>query len=234
MVEDPKTRPELLARRMEMTILRDQLSPGDSLGTLASWAKETGYSMPTVREAVRITTERGTIIARPGRTGGLFVAENEPVLAATRGLAEVYQNIKHSVGLTTGDLRAVLAALDPLIASEAAMWRTDGNIEDLMDAADAVEAAATPREFHQAAEALLHRVSQITPNAWLTVTYLSHATLALRLDESADDHASPSEGTKSEAQRYRRLVRAIAAGDSATAAAVAATLRPAPPARRRP
>ena len=181
---------------------------------------------------MRITTERGTIIARPGRTGGLFVAENEPVLAATRGLAEVYQNIKHSVGLTTGDLRAVLAALDPLIASEAAMWRTDGNIEDLMDAADAVEAAATPREFHQAAEALLHRVSQITPNAWLTVTYLSHATPALRLDESADDHAS--EGTKSEAQRYRRLVRAIAAGDSATAAPVAATLRPAPPARRRP
>lgn len=211
---------------MEMTILRDQLAPGDSLGTLTSWAKETGYSMPTVREAVRITTERGTIVARPGRSGGLFVAENEPVLTATRSLAELYQNINHSVGLSTDDLRTVLAALDPLIASEAATWRTDGNIEELMDAADAVDAAATPEAFHQAAEALLHRVSQITPNAWLTVTYLSHATLALRLEESGDATDSTVVDPSGDAPRYRRLVRAIAAGDSTTAAAIAATLRP--------
>ena len=87
----PRSRAEQLAAAIDQRIHDQGLQPGDPVGTLQSLRDESGYARSTVSEAVRLLRERGILEIRPGRSGGLFVAEPTPVVRLRHTLLTVHE-----------------------------------------------------------------------------------------------------------------------------------------------
>jgi GntR family transcriptional regulator, transcriptional repressor for pyruvate dehydrogenase complex len=65
---------ERIAHEIRLYLERNDLQPGDRIGTEKELAREFGVSRPTLREAVRLLTGTHLIRVSQGRTGGIFVA----------------------------------------------------------------------------------------------------------------------------------------------------------------
>jgi DNA-binding FadR family transcriptional regulator len=72
-VDNPK-RAEQIATELEGSILAGRWLPGDRIGNEASLAADHAVSRWTMREAIAILEQAGTVVARRGASGGLFVA----------------------------------------------------------------------------------------------------------------------------------------------------------------
>ena len=198
----PRSRAEQLAAAIDQRIHDQGLQPGDPVGTLQSLRDESGYARSTVSEAVRLLRERGILEIRPGRSGGLFVAEPTPVV-----------RLRHTLLHQAGVIRA--ATLEELIDVGAARCRTAADVDDLRALVADMEAAGDWDAFMRANWALHSRIAQITPNEMAravytgTLGYLS-STASSRFD--SDDPAAAAY----RAERHRvhaQLVEAIADGD---------------------
>lgn len=219
-LDGPRSRSEQLAAAIDQRIRDQQLQPGESVGTLQSLRDETGYARSTVSEAVRLLRERGILEIRPGRSGGLFVAQPTPVVRLRHTLLTVHE--QPSTVLDAIELRD---HLEELIDIGAARCRTAADVADLRRLLAQMEAARDWDGFMRANWALHARIAEITPNAMAravytgTLGYLS-STASSRFD--AEDPAAAAY----RAERHRvhaALVDAIEAGDvEAVRAAVAA------------
>ncbi|WGW11900.1 FCD domain-containing protein [Saxibacter everestensis] len=216
---EPRSRAEQLAEAIDQRIRERGLGPGDPVGTLQSLRQESGYARSTVSEAVRLLRERGILEIRPGRSGGLFVADGGPVVRLRRTLLTVGE--QPSAVLDAIELRE---HLEELIAVGAARCRTAADIEDLRTLLGRMEGAASWDEFMHANWTLHERIAEIVPNQMARAVYigtLGHLSgTSSRFD--SDDPAAVAYRT----HRHRvhaELVDAIAAGDlEAVAAAVRA------------
>ncbi len=65
---------ERIAHEIRLYLERNDLKPGDRIGTEKELAREFGVSRPTLREGVRLLTGTHLIRVSQGRTGGIFVA----------------------------------------------------------------------------------------------------------------------------------------------------------------
>lgn len=206
----PRSRAEQLATAIDQRIHDQDLQPGDLVGTLQSLRDESGYARSTVSEAVRLLRERGILEIRPGRSGGLFVAEPTPVVRLRHTLLTVHE--QPSTVLDAIELRD---HLEELIDVGAARCRTAADVDDLRALVADMEAAGDWDAFMRANWALHSRIAQITPNEMAravytgTLGYLS-STASTRFD--SDDPAASAYRAERH-QVHAQLVEAIADGD---------------------
>ncbi|MCZ9339711.1 FCD domain-containing protein, partial [Streptomyces sp. TRM76130] len=120
---------------------------------------ETGYAYSTVSEAVRLLRDRGVLEIRPGRGGGLFVADRGPVVRLRHTLLEVRDE-----PATVADAIELRDHLEVLIDVGAARCRTEDDVVDLRARLEHMRAAADWDGFLRANWALHERIARISPN----------------------------------------------------------------------
>ncbi|MBA2951216.1 FadR/GntR family transcriptional regulator [Streptomyces himalayensis] len=208
------TRAEQLAAALESRIRG--LNPGSPVGTIEEIRQESGLARATVSEAVRLLRDRGVIVIRPGRGGGLFVADQSPVVR----LRHTLLGVAGEPG-TVADAIELRNHLEELIAVGAARCRGEDDLPPLRSCLDDMEAAPDWDAFMRANWALHERIAQLCPNAMARAVYrgtLGHLT-------SSTARAADRDADAYRARRLRihaDLVEAIAAGDEdAVRAAVA-------------
>ncbi|MHA7220408.1 FadR/GntR family transcriptional regulator [Arthrobacter sp. MDT1-48-3] len=208
----PRSRADHLAAALEERIRAQSLEPGTLVGTLPSLREETGYARATVSAAVRLLRERGVLEIRPGRAGGLFVAETSPVVRLRHTLLTVGE--QPSAVIDAIELRE---HLEELIDVGAARCRSNEDISELRLLVANMESSADWNGFMRANWALHERIAAICPNAMARAVYigtLGHLSSASsRFDE---DEAAAAAYRADRLRVHAELVEAIANGDIAT------------------
>lgn len=216
---EPLTRAEALAADIETMISDRGLGPGDLIGTMEEFRDRSGYGRATISEAARLLNDRGSVEIRPGRGGGLFVAQSNPIVRLRHTLLTVRR-----MPTTVADAIAVREALEPLISGDAAQHRTKQDISDLRKLLTALRRATTGIDrFMRANWALHERIAEITPNHVAKAVYLSMTRFINDLSEHADsdDTSRTADYLRLRLEVHTELVEAIVAGDlTRTAAAV--------------
>ncbi|MFI5682943.1 FadR/GntR family transcriptional regulator [Streptomyces sp. NPDC051636] len=148
-----------------------QAEPGARLGTKEELRAKCGVSVGTFNETLRLLQARALVTVRPGPGGGLFAAEQSPmvrlghsVLALDSGASDVSEAVR------------IRNALDPLLIEDALWHASPADIQDMriplremQDAADAED----PDAFIRANWRLHARIAAVSPNTLLRSLYLS-------------------------------------------------------------
>lgn len=207
----PRSRAEELAASLEGTMRANDMKPGDLVGTLDQLRSETGFARSTVSEAVRLLRERGLLEIRPGRGGGLFVAEPNPVVRLRHTLLSVGDSVP-----SVKDAIQLRETLEEFIAIEASRFRNEADIRRLRTDLRAMKASTDDwNSFMQANWKLHEHIAEICPNEMAkavyrsTLGYLSQAASS-RLDEQSEGMSAYRKGRY---QVHEELVEAIANAD---------------------
>lgn len=154
---------------IEAIISRDRLPAGHRIGTKQDLYEQFGVAPATLGEAMRVLRGRGVIEVRPGPGGGIFVANQSPLIRLAHSVLQLRED-----GATVNEVVGVLDALDEAVVHDAVLNRSDADLAAL----DALmtELAAV---WHDPIEGLhcnwrLHRrIAEISPNAVLRTFYLN-------------------------------------------------------------
>jgi GntR family transcriptional regulator, transcriptional repressor for pyruvate dehydrogenase complex len=223
------TRAEQLVAAIERRILEEALAPGTFLGTRESLRQESGLAKSTINEAVRLLAERGLVTVRPGRGGGLFVAEKNTVVRLRHTLLSVPAGSS-----AVADVIEVRDALEPLVATVAARHSTDADAEVLRWHVERLRRAARAGDdeaFISANWSLHEAIAKIGPNEYLRAVYLgamhtiSDTPTSARLEHRVDKARYLGQ----RAGHHAELVEAIISGDPQRVA-VAVSVHGQPPA----
>lgn len=156
----PLTRAQHLADEIERTIRQRNMQPGTRVATMEELREQTKLARSTISEAARLLAERGGIEIRPGRGGGLFVVERDPVVRLRHTLLSV-----PSGSATVADAIAVREALEELIDVDAAKHRSVADCADLDKAVTRLRRTVKhPDQFLRRNWELHERIALITPN----------------------------------------------------------------------
>lgn len=209
------TRPPALAQRLaseiEELIGTRGLRSGDRIATMEELRAQTGYGKATIGETTRLLTERGSVEVRPGRGGGVFVAQASPTVRMRQTLLTVPQG-----ATTVADAIAVRNALEELIALEAAAHRTDVDVRDLEACLAVMRSASDDLEqFLHANWSLHERIAAITPNDLARAIYIGLMRTITELSVKADREvdSTPSNYLVQRLAVHEELVAAIRLGD---------------------
>jgi DNA-binding FadR family transcriptional regulator len=221
------TRAEQLVAAVERRIAEEALPAGAFVGTRESLRLESGLAKSTVNEAVRLLAERGLVAVRPGRGGGLFVAEQSAVVRLRHTLLSVPAGSS-----AVADVIEVRDALEPLVAATAARHCTSADAAILRGHARRLREtsrAGDDPEFLAVNWSLHEAIARIGPNEYLQAVYLgtlrpiSGTSTSARLESRVDKVRYLRE----RAEVHAELVEAIIAGDlPRVAAAVSAHCQP--------
>src|SRR5579875_1658087 len=177
-----------LADDLKALILRGGLEPGSRLPNLDDLVRQSGYSVATAREALRILEREGLVEVRRGMGGGVFVRRPD------------YENIARSLRLilrfnrdTPGTLLEARRELEALCARLAAERISQEELEALRvsveadtQSPDSVTAARENLVFHLGVvRATRNAVLQVLVEALRSFLYYSRDKIA----EAVDAHA---------------------------------------------
>src|SRR5919199_1123851 len=190
-----RTRAEQLAAALDARIRSQGLTSGAPLGTLHSLRAETGFAYATVSEAVRLLRDRGVLEIRPGRGGGLFVADRGPVVRLRHTLLSVAEEPG-----TVADAIELRDHLEVLIDVGAARHRSKRDLTDLRRLLRQMRAAPHWDGFMRANWALHERIAAISPNAMARAVYTSTLGHLNTGSSRLDDQSSAA--TDYRADRY--------------------------------
>lgn len=211
-------RAESLADLITSRIHDAGLAEGDRIGDLEQLRQMTGLGRSTVSAAVRLLRERGVVEIRPGRLGGLFVAQVDSVVRLRHTLLSVKEAVP------VADAIEVREHLEPLVDIDASRYCTAADHAELKSALATLRAAADQPSTFVAANWALHRRiaaicrNRIAADMYLTMLdYVSDAAETIDTDEN-HWHAYAAERY----QVHEDLVAAIRAADEAAIAAVVA------------
>jgi GntR family transcriptional repressor for pyruvate dehydrogenase complex len=150
---------ERVANRLLETIVSAQLGPGDRLPSERLLADQFAVSRTVIREAVRSLAGQGIIEARPGR--GLTVTAVKA--SAVRQSLSLFVQGNDSIDYPK--VHEVRALLEVQVAGLAARRVTDGEIEQLRDVCDRMEAVLDDNEAASRYDVEFHRMlAAITRN----------------------------------------------------------------------
>lgn len=200
-------RPQALAQAIEEEITARGFEPGTRLGTKAELRERFGVASTTVNEAVRVLENRGSVLAKPGPGGGVFVAERSNWLA----LSQLVLDFKSSA-VAVAEILAVRDSLETLIASEAATHQRKRDLVALGRLIDAMAHHAHDPAAYLARNWAFHRrVAQLCANAFARRLYEGLLDFA-EADLAHVEGRGPFDGTAN-VQTHRDLLDAIAARD---------------------
>jgi DNA-binding FadR family transcriptional regulator len=213
-----RTRAESLAADIEARITEQGLEPGAPFGTLDDIREQSKFARSTVSEAVRLLSDRGILEVRPGRGGGLFVAQTNPVVRLRHMLLRVREK-----PTPVADAIAVREALESLVDVEAARHRSPSDISDLKKLIQAMKRSGKDPESYMHSNWALHeRIGAITPNHLLSATYLGTTRYIADSSEHVESDDQVGDYLKKRIDLHVELVEAIIAGDAERTAEVAA------------
>jgi DNA-binding FadR family transcriptional regulator len=205
---DALSRAEQLAAAVQRRVREDALTPGSPLGTIDDLQRASGFSRPTVGEAVRLLRDRGVVRIKPGRGGGLFVAERGPVVRLRHTLLSVDEE-----PTTVAEAIELRDHLELLIDLGAARRRSEYDVADLRALVAEMGEAGDWQEFMTVNWALHERIADISPNAMARAVYVG--TLG-HITGSSASYADGADSAAYRAERHRvhaDLVEAIASGE---------------------
>ncbi len=135
---------EGIVRQIEQRILDGALKAGDRFPSERELAEQFGVSRTAVREAMKVLREKGLTESFPGR--GAFV---------TNGTSRA---VRHSLGLMmkieqgegAENIVEVREIIEPAIAAQAALRRTDDHLAAMQDALAIMESTDDPSAFIEA------------------------------------------------------------------------------------
>jgi DNA-binding FadR family transcriptional regulator len=155
----------------ELIALAEVAAPGARLGSREELRARCEVSVGTFNEAMRIAQSRGIITVRPGPGGGVFAADQSPlvrlgnsVLALDASQTPVAEAIR------------IRDALDPLLIEDALWYASPADIAAMREVLADMAAAATaqePDQFVRANWALHARIAAVSPHAMLRSLYVN-------------------------------------------------------------
>lgn len=207
----PRSRADQLAETLLQHIRRSGLGPGDRLGTLDEIRAEVGFARTTVSEAVRLLRERGVLEIRPGRGGGLFVADETPVVRMRHTLLSAQGS-----ELAVAEAVELREALEEPIALSAAAHCTPADGERLRAAAAAMAGCGHDfDEFIRLNWGLHGLIAELSPNSMMSAVYTSCLGYLTRSGGSYDEAGAVSDYIETRAAVHAELVEAILSADTA-------------------
>ena len=117
---------DVLANHLRETILRGELSEGESLPPERELVIQTGLSRGSVREALRMLAVEGLVRTRQGRLGG-----NVVTLPGNESMANTINQFVRGRKLPLHSLQETRDVLEPALARLAAEHRTDDDVKTL-------------------------------------------------------------------------------------------------------
>lgn len=187
------------------------MQPGTRVATMDELREQTKLARSTISEAARLLVERGTVEIRPGRGGGLFVAQADPVVRLRHTLLSV-----PSGSTTVADAIAVREALEELIDVDATRHRSVADCADLDKALARLQRAVKRPELFLRRNWELHeRIALITPNNIARGVYVGTlrciSERPARVEEASTD--TGERYLERRLQIHTDLVQAIVSGD---------------------
>lgn len=205
----PLSRPEALASKLAELMIEQNKKPGDFIGTLSDLQNTTGFALATVTSAVKLLRERGVMEIRPGRDGGLFVAEPSAVVK----LRHTLLTIRHSSESVTDALQ-VRESLEPLVVQSATESRTDSDVAELRVLLTKLENTRNSFANFMDINWSIHlRIAQICSNELAKNLYIG--LLEYVKSETAEFATDDTDWTKNFDHRiavHKKLIDAIASG----------------------
>lgn len=201
-------------QRLLQTIRLGVVAPGESLPSERDLAVRLGVSRDTVREALRSLGEAGYVVARRGRYGGTFVADELPH-------AEPHDSGPDATGADDADLEEVLALREVLEvgAARLAASRTLSAPErDLVWRALEEVTGADPADYRRLDSRLHLVVAEITGVRSLVTLVADNR---MRVNRLLDGIPLLERNIAHSDEQHRTLVTAILAGQPDAAAAAA-------------
>lgn len=194
-------------QRLLQTIRLGVVAPGDSLPSERELAVRLGVSRDTVRDALRSLGEAGYVVARRGRYGGTFVADQLPhAEPVDTGAADLEEVLALREVLEVGAAR--LAASRTLAAPERDLvWRA---LEEVTGAA--------PVDYRRLDSRLHLVVAEITGVRSLVTLVADNR---MRINQYLDGIPLLERNIAHSDEQHRTLVTAILAGQPDAAAAAA-------------
>jgi DNA-binding FadR family transcriptional regulator len=189
-------------------------APGTRLGTKTELRETCGVSVGTFNEALRLLQSRGIVEVRPGPGGGLFVAEQTPMVRLGHSVLALDRD-----GTSVADAIRIRDALDPLLCHDAAWHSSPAEVAGYfaeIEAMAAAKAAGSVPDFMAANWRLHALIAEVNPSPMLRSLYLALQDLI----RTHTREVRPAEGdTAAEAMeiRYRihaDLIEAIASQDT--------------------
>jgi len=207
------SKPEQVARLLLDRIIKEELRPGDGVGTEAELLAQLQVSRPTLRESLRILESQGVLTLRPGPRGGIIVSE--PDVAFVAHTLSVFLRLKNVPFIAILKARE---AIEPALVREAALNGTEADFAE-MEASilrlEAVEIEAEAifeenRRFHD----IIARAAgnSVLETFWSAISILaSGERLGLTVTAKSRDKV---------VEAHRRILAACRARDPEAAVAV--------------
>lgn len=163
-------------------------APGDRLGSKEELRARCEVSAGTFNEAMRIAQSRGIVSVRPGPGGGVFAAEQSPMVRLGNSVLALDAD-----QTPVGEAVRIRDALDPLLIEDALWHASPADLADLRAILTGMSAAvkeSDPVRFIHANWALHARIAAASPHAVLRSLYVnlldqieSHTLAVLSADE---------------------------------------------------
>lgn len=209
-LEPNRSRAEALVSSLEKEIAEGRLDVGERIGTKSDLRARYGVSPATVNEAIKLLRGKGLVEIRPGPGGGVFVTQPPPLVRfGHKFLGFTGESI------TMADSLAVRAALDELVAVDAALHRTRSDVKHMRDiVAKMKDQKDDPLERLRLSWSLHRAMAETSPNELLSTLYSSLIDYTTaRLADVVPDPEQMNDGGSRSHEVHSELVEAIAAQD---------------------
>lgn len=200
---------------LERDVREGDLKAGHFVGTKKELLERFGVAPATLGEAIRVLRNRGVISVKPGPGGGIFLAEQSPIMRLGHGLIQL-----ESDDATVDDCLGIIDSLDRVVMHDAVVNATDVDIAELRAMLAELEEVWGDTELAQPLNWRLHqRIAQITPNQILRMVYTNVIDFILTNLDGIPNAPGFSSTSADRLDVHRRLVEAIADRDADAAMA---------------
>ncbi|WP_245679298.1 FadR/GntR family transcriptional regulator [Actinomadura hibisca] len=151
-------------------LVRDA-EPGARLGTKNDLRALCGVSVSTFNEALRLLQARGLVNVRPGPGGGLFAAEQSPIVRLGNSVLAL-----DAEQTTVAEAIRIRDALDPLLVEDALWHASPADIAEMREIVDEMGRSAEAGDattFVHANWRLHTRIAATSPHLLLRSLYAS-------------------------------------------------------------
>ncbi|WP_181783422.1 FadR/GntR family transcriptional regulator [Pseudonocardia pini] len=146
-------------------------APGGRLGTKSELRELCGVSVGTFNEALRVAQARGIVVVRPGPGGGLFAADQSPMVRLGNSVLALDAD-----PAPVADAVRIRDALDPLVIADAAWHSSPADIAGYRDQVAAMTEAQLAGDaiaFIRANWRLHELMTAVNPSPMLRSIYLT-------------------------------------------------------------
>lgn len=154
-----------------LTRLADAAGAGVRLGSKSELRARCDVSVGTFNEALRIAASRGVVVIRPGPGGGLFAADQPPLVRLGNSVLALDAD-----QTSVAEAVRIRDALDPLLIEDALWHASPADIADMRTLLDEMARTADANDsiaFVHANWKLHARIADVTPQPILRSLYVN-------------------------------------------------------------